>query len=256
MLSSGQSLAYSSTAAIQDQPGNGLLRSLPAGEYQRLLPNLLAINLRNRQVLYEPGQRIRFAYFPLDAVVSLLLPMEDGSSVEVGMVGRQGLAGIRIPLGTQVAPHRAVVEIAGRALRIRAEELSRASAGYPALHSLMLAYAECCLTGTAQRVACSRLHPLEKRLCRWLLELQDLTSVEEFSVTQEMISRRLGVRREAVTVAARALQAAELISHGRARIRITNRLALERASCECYRVIAGETSRLLDRFSAQPGATT
>lgn len=230
--------------AAQQVRQNQLLASLPRDEYCALEPLLEPAELRIRQILQQPGQRIRYVYFPIDSVISLLMTSESGSSVEVGIVGNRGMVGIRTLLGASSAPHKAIVEVPGRAIRIGTEALVNASAKGSALHDVLMGYTTTFLNQMTQLVVCNRLHPLEDRLCRWLLAMQDRTTAEDLRFTQEMLSNRLGVRREAVTVAANTLQRAGLITYTRGRIRIKDRRRMELSACECYKVLAMESAGL------------
>jgi CRP-like cAMP-binding protein len=219
------------------QPTNSLLAVLPSEIYQELAPHLEEISLVAKDVLYEPGEVIQYAYFPIQSTLSLVTVLENGSTVETGLVGHEGMLGIPMLLGLPVSPCRAVVQIAGRAFRIEAVQLKMAFDLGGTLQHLLLRYIQARLTQASQNAACNSQHPLEARLCRWLLSVQDSVQSQELAVTQETIAEMLGVRRSSVTVAARALQQAGMIDYKRGRITILSQEALEARSCECYLII-------------------
>ena len=223
---------------------NRLLAALPRREYQRLLPELEQVTLSFAEVLYEPGARIRHAYFPNDSVVSLLTEVADRSTLEVGIVGSEGAAGISVFMGVDTSPHRAIVQGAGTATRMKASVMREESEGAGPLHRLLLLYAHSLLTQVSQSAACNRFHMVEARLARWLLMSGDRLGSDEFLLTQDFISDMLGVRREGVSKAAGELQKNALINYSRGHIQILDRSGLEAASCECYGVLKdGNTNR-------------
>jgi len=197
------------------------------------------------QVLYESGRPLAHVYFPLDSIVSLLYVMEDGSSAEIAVVGYEGLVGVSLFMGGETTPSRAVVQSAGRGLRLQAQalknEFNRAG---PVLH-LLLRYTQALITQMAQTAACNRHHSLDQQLCRWLLLSLDRLQGNELRMTQELIANMLGVRREGVTEAALGLQSAGLIRYKRGHITVLDRPGLELRTCECYAVVKKEYDRLL-----------
>lgn len=224
---------------------NRLLAALPANEYQRLVPDLEVVKLSIHEVLYEPNEPITHVYFPHQAVVSLVTSMEDGSTIEVGLVGSEGMVGIPVILGGNMTNNQAYVQIAGAAMRMDANILkTEFNRGGP-LQALLLRYCQALLTQVSQSVACNRFHTIEKRLARWMLLVQNSVDSDEFALTQEFIAQMLGTRRSGVTEAAGTLQKAGMLRYTRGRITIVNREALEATACECYRVISDEFARLL-----------
>jgi CRP-like cAMP-binding protein len=224
------------------QPTNSLLAVLPSEIYQELAPHLEEISLVAKEVLYEPGEVIQYAYFPIRSTLSLVTVLENGATVETGLVGHEGMLGIPILLGLPVSSCRAVVQIAGRAFRIEAAQLKMAFDLGGILQHRLLRYIQARLTQASQNAACSNQHPLEARLCRWLLSVQDSAQSQALAVTQETIAEMLGVRRSSVTVSARTLQQAGMIDYKRGRITIVNPEALEARSCECYSIIQRQFS--------------
>jgi CRP-like cAMP-binding protein len=224
---------------------NRLLAALPKKEYQRLLPELESVTLPFAEVLYEPGERIRHVYFPNDSIVSLLAEVAGRSTLEVGLIGNEGLAGISVFMGVDESPHRAIVRGEGTALRMRAAALRAQSEHLGALHRLLHRYTHSLLTQVSQSAACNRFHLVDARLARWLLMTHDRLRSDEFRVTQEFMSNMLGVRREGVNKAAGALQHGGLISYSRGHIHVLDLAGLEAVSCECYGLARAESDGFL-----------
>jgi CRP-like cAMP-binding protein len=218
---------------------------LPDAELQRWLPQLEHVDLPLGHVLYESGATLSHVYFPTTAIVSLLYVLENGASAEIAIVGKEGIVGISLFMGGESTPNRAVVQSAGRGVRLSADalkvEFNRAG---PVLH-LLLRYTQALITQMSQTAVCNRHHSLDQQLCRWLLLSLDRLPGDELVMTQELISNMLGVRREGVTEAAQQLQAAGLIRYARGRITVLDRERLEKRSCECYAVVKKEYDRLL-----------
>jgi CRP-like cAMP-binding protein len=223
---------------------NRLLAALPREEYQRLLPELQPVIFSLGEVVYESGGHLAYIYFPTTSVVSLLYMMEDGSVAEAGLAGNDGVVGVALFLGGDTTPNRAVVQLAGGAIRMKAKLLQAEFRRGGALQLLLLRYTQALITLISQTAACNRLHLVEQRLCRWLLLCHDRVNSDELLMTQEFISNMLGGRRESVTVAAGRLQDAGLIHYVRGHIKILDRKGLEAAVCECYGVVKSEVDRL------------
>jgi CRP-like cAMP-binding protein len=230
---------------FKGQELNQLLASLPPAEMARWKSQLEEIEMPLGQVLYEPGTTLSHVYFPTTAIVSLLYVMDNGTSAEIAVVGSEGIVGISLFMGGESTPSRAVVQSAGRGLRLKAQlmkdEFNRAG---PVLH-LLLRYTQALITQMAQTAVCNRHHSLDQQLCRWLLLSLDRLTGVELVMTQELIANMLGVRREGVTESAMKLQRAGLIRYSRGRITIIDREGLEKRSCECYAVVKKEYDRLL-----------
>lgn len=227
------------------QPSNKLLAALPASDYQRLVPHLKLVSLEVPQILYQAGEPIAQVYFPDQGAVSIVTTMEDGSTVEAGIVTNQGMVGIPVILGDNSTTTTAFVQVSGAAMRMNADVLKSEFNRGGAIQTLLLSYVQALYSELAQGSACNRLHTLEERLARWLLTVSDRLESEDFPLTQEFLSQMLGVRRSGVTVAASTLSRAGMISYHRGHISILNREDLEATSCECYRVIQNEFARLL-----------
>jgi CRP-like cAMP-binding protein len=224
---------------------NSLLGALPDPEWRRWEPLLEQVEMPLSQVLYEPGATLTHVYFPTTSIVSLLYVMGNGASAEIAVVGNEGLVGVSLFMGGESTPSRAVVQSAGRGLRLEAQlmkdEFNRAG---PVLH-LLLRYTQALITQMSQTAVCNRHHTLDQQLCRWLLLSLDRLQANELTMTQELIANMLGVRREGVTEAAGKLQHAGLISYARGHIRVLDRPGLEERTCECYAVVKNEYDRLL-----------
>jgi CRP-like cAMP-binding protein len=224
---------------------NRLLAMLPPEEYERILPHLGYVPFSLGEVVYESGGLMRYIYFPTTAIISLLYMMENGSSAEMGMVGKEGLVGIALFMGGDTMPNRAVVQSAGGAFRMKAKVLQDEFARGGVFQRLLLRYTQALITQMSQTAVCNRLHEIEQQLCRWLLLSHDRLDSDELVMTQELIANMLGVRREGVTAAAGRLQEQGLISYVRGRIRLLDRSGLEAMVCECYKVVKDEYDRLL-----------
>ena len=233
---------------------NHLLLAL-CGDGSPLILKLQSAALSIGQVLHEPGGRLEYVYFPTSSVISFVHTMQDGSTAETGLVGNDGVVGIELFLGGETTPNRAIVQIAGQALRIPARLFQYEVAHDAHMERVLLRYTQSLLTQISQTAVCNRLHSMEQRLCRWLLMCHDRANCAELLMTQELIANVLGGRRESVTVAAGRLQDAGLIHYRRGRITILDRKALESSTCECYRSVEEEIDRLFRRKRASQAST-
>jgi CRP-like cAMP-binding protein len=215
---------------------NRLLAALPRQDYQRLLAELELVPLAYGEVIFEPGERIRHVYFPNDAIVSLLAVVED-KALEVSMVGREGMAGISLALGAELAQVRAKVQGTGSALRMKAASFHEALERCVPLRRELHRYAYTKLVEARQTAACTRFHGIEERLARWLLMTHDRARADRLHLTQDFLADMLGVRRVGITKAASALRRCRLIDYHRGEIRILDRKGLEAAACACYRIV-------------------
>jgi len=229
----------------RDARSNRLLVALPDEDYRRLLPNLEFVPLARGEILHNSGDEMTYLYFPTTSIVSLLYTTENGATAEMGIVGRCGVVGTALFMGSRTTPARAVAQVAGDAFRIKAKPLREEFARGGALQHLLLRYTQSLITQISQIAVCNRFHTFDKRLCRWLLFSHDRLMTDEMRLSQENISQLLSVRREAVTVAAGRLQDAGLISYVRGHIHVLDRKGLETSSCECYRVVTDEYERLV-----------
>src|SRR3984893_7309132 len=221
---------------------NRLLAGLSRKGYARILPDLARVTLNSGQVLYEPGAIMPVAYFLETAIVSILSLAEDGTSIEVSVVGNEGVIGIPIVLRSHGLPYKIVVQASGIAWRMKADVLRREFERCGPLHKRVLHYVHTLIVVLSQSGACNRFHSVRQRLCRWVLTSQDRARSNEIRSTQEFLSQMLGVNRGSASEAASALQRAGLIRYRRGRIAILNRSGLEAAACECYRIVKGKVA--------------
>jgi CRP-like cAMP-binding protein len=226
-------------------PGeNRLLVALPRDEYHRLRPHLEKVSLPLRDVLYEANGSIAHVFFPVHGVVSLVIKDND-FTLEVGIIGNEGLVGTPVFLGSDRSPTRAIAQIPGEALRMEAKVFQKEIKRGGSLHGLVQRYTQMMINQISQSIVCNHRHSVKKRMCRWLLMSHDRVGADEFLLTHEFLAQMLGVRRPTVTAVAGTLQKAGLISYHRGRITVLDRKGLEAASCECYEVVAKELERLL-----------
>jgi CRP-like cAMP-binding protein len=219
-----------------------MMRALSPEERARLLQGMQPVSLTLGQVIYEPGTRLDYAYLPTTSTVSSIYTTQEGATAQIALIGNEGVAGIELFLDRNTAHSRTVVQIAGEAIKAAAKPLQAEFARGGAFQHAILRYSHSLLTQLAQTAVCNRLHSVEQRLCRWLLECDDRVNGNEIQMTQENIANMLGVRREAVTMAAGRLQEAGLIHYSRGHIHILNRPELESTGCECYRVVEQEVN--------------
>lgn len=240
-----------SPAAVLER--NSLLRALSPGDYEKVLEHAVTVPLRLRQDLVEPGEPMRYAWFPQSGMLSIVNDMADGkTTIEVGVIGREGMAGLALFHGRETQPLRILVQVAGEAKRIPAEAFEAVIKHAPSLRDMLHRYTLALMNQAGQQVACNRLHSLEQRCAKWLLTTHDHMDTVELPLTQEFLAIMLGVRRPGVTVAAQALQDAGLIRYRRGRITITDRPGLERVSCECYHRIRADYEELLGDVMVPP----
>lgn len=228
---------------------NQILAGLDKTDYQHLFSLLERVSLSIGEIVYEAGSVMNYVYFPETAVLSMLATMEDGRTIEVGPVGREGLMGLRIALGAETTPDRVIVHIAGNALRLKASVLkAELDAGRNTLFRNLLRYTQMLLAMTGRTAACNKLHALEQQLARWLLTMNDYVG-DELRLTHELIALTLGVRRAGVTVAANGFREVGVIDYRRGYIQVVDRKGLEAIACECYPVIKKEYEDLYAELS-------
>lgn len=235
---------------------NVILAAVTSDEYERLLPSLEAVTLPLGASLYRSGDVIEHVYFPGKALVSLVTHMKDGVAIEVGVIGKDGIVGIPVLLGDDIACEEAIVQIAGSAMRMRSTVLKQMlQRRHSTLLNLLLLYTRALMKQVVQTAACNRHHNEVERLSRWLLMCSDRVESHELLLTQDFISDVLGIRRASVTNAASNLQRQGLVRYSPGSIRILNRKRLEECACECYRVVAVISERsagMIDTTFTQP----
>jgi CRP-like cAMP-binding protein len=216
---------------------NSLLAALPRKIREQLGGSFEQVMLTYGEVLYEPGEQIKYVYFPNDSIVSLLTLVDQHQALEVGLVGREGMVGVPLTLEIAISPVRALVQGTGTAMRMKAAPFLKEFRQGQALQREMRRYTYTLMAQITQTAACNRFHVVEARLARWLLMTHDRIQSNPFRLTQEFLSHMLGVRRVGVTKAARTLQQNKLISYSRGNIRILDRMGLEAACCSCYEIV-------------------
>jgi CRP-like cAMP-binding protein len=214
-----------------------VLAALPPADYRRLARSLQPVNLEFGTILCEAGASIRHVYFPLDSLVSLLAAVGDGDPLEVGLVGKEGMVGTPLALGSPTSPVQELVQGAGKALRMPAKHFVAELARSPRLRRLLDRCIFLNMSTAMQVAACNKSHVLEARLARWLLMVRDRLATETFFLTQEFLARMLGVRRAGVNETAGVLQGRSLIRYTRGRITILDTAGLTSAACSCYATI-------------------
>jgi len=224
---------------------NHLLAALPREEYARLTPHLKLVQLPAGRALCEVGDHIRHLYFLKDGMASLLSITKDGHSVEVGVIGNEGVVGLSAALGVSAAPYRVIMQLPANALRIGADALRIEFNRGGRLQKLLLHYMHTLLAQISQSAACNRYHTTKARLCRWLLVSRDRAHTDTLQLTQEFLSQMIGAPRPRVTLVARDLQRAGLISYSRGKITILDERGLEARSCECYRIVSEQISHFM-----------
>jgi CRP-like cAMP-binding protein len=224
---------------------NRLLAMLKDAEYDRLAGDFERVQLEPKAPMVRANEPITVVDFPLHGVASQLATMRDGTTVEVGPVGREGTTGLPLFLGATVTPIDTVMQIPGECIRLSAAAFRAAIDGLPSLRRALQLYAEATVTSMAWWVACNRVHMIEQRLARWLLMSHDRVLGDEFLLTREFLAQMMGVRRASVSEPAAEFQAAGLIRYSRGVIAITDRAGLEDRTCECYWIVTREWDRLL-----------
>lgn len=230
---------------------NHLLAALPVEVQNRVFPNLDLVEMPYGKVLYESGDIMRHVYFPVDSIVSLLYVMENGASAEVSVVGNEGFIGIALLMGGESTPSQAIVQCAGYAYRLPAQMFKDEFHRHGEMQVLLLRYTQAVITQMTQTAVCNRHHSIEQQLCRWLLLSLDRVPGARLSMTQELMSNMLGVRREGITEASGKLQKLGAIEYKRGKIRVLDRRMIEKLSCECYSVVKKETDRLMPFLTGQ-----
>lgn len=227
--------------------GNRLLASLPAADYADLQPAMETVDVVFGQILVEPGGAVGHVYFPHDAVISLLTRVDDHQSIEVGLIGPEGMLGATLALGLALSPVRALVQSGGTATRIKSADFLRELRRSAALQREIYHYSAVLMAQVMQTAACNRFHVVEARLARWLLMTRDRVESNRFHLTHEFLASMLGVRRVGVTKAAHDLQQRKLIDYSRGNIEIQDDAGLEAVSCSCYETVKEIQNRAKSR---------
>jgi CRP-like cAMP-binding protein len=216
---------------------NKLLLSVPDDEFRAIRPHLQFVSLHHHLSLHQPHRVLHFAHFPNEGLISLVVEMKDGKSVEAGLLGNDGASGIPALLGLSRSPLREVVQVAGNGFRVKVSTLREILPSAPQLHVILSRYAAGLAMQVAQTAACNRLHKIEERLARWLLIAQDRLDSGIVPITHDFLATMLGTDRPSVTLAAGVLQRKEIIEYARGSVKILNRKRLEQFACECYAIV-------------------
>jgi CRP-like cAMP-binding protein len=214
-----------------------LLAALPDLERQALHSVLTRVEIKQHEILFDVRQTVDHVYFPIDAVISLVIPLSTGETIETAMVGRDGVIGAAAALNGRVSLNRAIVQIGGHGLRCTIEPLKALLKSHSAIQSMVGAHEQALFAQAQQSAACNATHVVESRLARWILRAADLHGHDELPLTQEYVAQMLGVRRTSVTVVARTLQEAGMIRYSRGHVRLIDVPALQETACECYQAV-------------------
>ncbi len=232
---------------MQSFLGNLLLSSFAPPDLELLRPHLRPVVLESTKILHESGENIGGVYFPFDAVISLVVLLEGGETVEAAMVGRDGVIGASAALDGKLALNRAIVQIGGHGVVCEPDAFKRVALDRPGMLSMIISHEQTVYGQAQQSAACNILHDSTARLCRWLLRARDLSGSDTLPFTQEFLAEMLGVRRTTVSPVAHTLQAAGMIRYRRGKIEITDVEALRESACECYETVRDNYDRLLGR---------
>jgi len=230
---------------------NLILAAIPEHEYRQVLPQLETIELRPGETLYAEATAIGQMYFPISGIIALQRASAAGETAEIALIGRDGMVGISALLGGGKAIAQSVVQSAGQGHRIGAAVFAELFERSPGVRKVIMRYLRCVIVHSAQSAFCHRHHSLEQRLCRWLLQSVDRLPSQELNMTQELMGVMLGVRREAVTLAASRLQASGALRYSRGHLTVVKRDLLEKRACECYAALRAE-SEALERSLSEP----
>lgn len=237
--------AEARTATLDVDPrGNALLHALPASEFDRIAQALEPVRLPRPTELEAPNEEVEFVYFPTTGVASIVALAEGGESVDTAMIGREGMTGLSVFLGTRQSPGRTIVQVPLTGLRLRAEVLRTELVHGGVLSKLLYRHTHVVMMTMVQLILCNRSHRLDERAARWLLQVDDRVDEAPFHVTQEFLAQMIGVQRPALSVAMRQFKAAGLVRYARGQITIADRDGLQARSCSCSRIIAAESRRI------------
>lgn len=230
---------------MSQQSPNRILDALPQNIYAAVERQVKPVELVFGDVLADTGEPVDRVYFPTAGVVSLVVEMKVGDMIETAMVGRDGVANATAALDGKVALHKAIVQVAGQASAIAADNLRSLTDEFPPFRSILIRHEQVVLAQAQQSAGCNASHTVEARMCRWLLRIRDLTGSNEMKLTQEFLGQMLGVRRTSVSLVAGTLQKAGFIKYRRGNIRLLDIPQIEQGACECYETVKRHYERLL-----------
>jgi CRP-like cAMP-binding protein len=216
---------------------NGLLLAVPDAEFSSIRHHLQFVDLPQHLSLHQPHRTVQFAHFPNEGLISLVVELKDGKTVEAGLLGNDGASGMPAVLGLRRSPLREIVQIAGKGFRVKVDTLREILPSAPGLQAILSRYAAGLAMQVAQTAACNRLHKIEERLARWLLIAQDRVDSGTLPLTHDFLATMLGTDRPSVSLAASILQRKKIIEYSRGSVKILNRKNLEQFACECYAII-------------------
>jgi CRP-like cAMP-binding protein len=233
-----------SRANLAEKPvQNEILLAMAPREFNVVRPHLQFVELDQHRVLYEPHTKLKFVYFPNRGLISLVVVLKSGKTVEAGIVGKEGASGTALSGGVNKSALREIVQISGDGFRIKSSMFQKLISTLPELSRALNRYVVLLGMQVSQTAACNRLHEIEQRLARWLLMAEDSAATPTLGITHDFLATMLGTDRPSVSLAAGLLQKAGLIEYGRGAVRITNRPQLEDFACECYAVIRDYTRK-------------
>lgn len=250
----GEVIAMPKTETIEDARQNQLLAALPANEFEHIRPALEHVTLTSGEVLWEAEEQNEYIYFPTTAMISLLYETESGQSIEVGVIGRQGLVGIATFMGEAELSNRVVVQRAGSAYRMKGVDVMSGFSESGDFQDILMCFTQSLITQISQTAICNRMHSVDQQLSRWLLMNHDHQQTRTFLMTHDQISNLLGVRRESVSLAVAHLQDSGYIKCTRGKITLVDRDAIEAIACECYKVVKRQYDRMLSKYVSAHGA--
>jgi CRP-like cAMP-binding protein len=237
-ISATQILRPGERTSSEGKPiANRILLSIPDNEFRILRPHLQFVHMPHHMTLHEPHGVVKALHFPNTGLISLVVELKNGRSVEAGLLGSEGAGGIPSVLGLERSPLKEIVQIEGQGFKVRTAALRSITAVTPQFNFILNQFAAGLLMQVAQTAACNRLHKIEERLARWLLTAQDRVDQGTIRLTQDFLATMLGTDRSSVTFAAGVLQKSGAIQHNRALVKILNRKRLEALACECYSVV-------------------
>lgn len=222
---------------------NRILLAMSPREFKLIQPHLQFVELVQHRILYEPHEKLKYIYFPNRGLISLVVVLKTGKTVEAGIVGREGASGTALSVGLDRSALREVVQISGEGFRVKGPAFQKLLAVAPDTRKALNRYVILLGMQVSQTAACNRIHAIEQRLARWLLMAEDSTATPTLRITHDFLATMLGTDRPSVTLAAGLLQKAGLIEYGRGSVRITDRPQLEAFACECYGVIRDYTRK-------------
>lgn len=242
------------SSIADDARQNQLLAALPADEFEHIRPTLEYVSLDLGEVLWEAEEQNKYIYFPTTAMICLLYETESGQSIEVGVIGRQGLVGIATFMGEANLSNRVVVQRSGGAFRMKGIDVMSQFSESGDFQDILMCYTQSLITQISQTAICNRLHSVDQQFCRWLLMNHDHQGTITFLMTHDQIANLLGVRRESVSLATAHMQDAGWIKCTRGRITLLDRKGIEASACECYEVVREQYDRMLSKYVRIHGA--